>query len=155
PTVPASALPHEQDFIVTKGILKSISHFSQADPQRIATITHEINNYMLQLKRMRLQDAMLGKGSKQIMQQSITGLLFLLLGFPLYLYVLLHNYIPYIIPSRVARAITTEEEWFAPIMLTTGIFTFPIFYSLQLWLMLQWLDLNAVELALYFLSLPL
>jgi glycerol-3-phosphate O-acyltransferase / dihydroxyacetone phosphate acyltransferase len=154
-TIPTIALPHEQDFIVTKGIIKSINYFSQTDPQRIATIKQEINNYTLQLKRMRLQDAMVGKGSKQVIQQSIFGLLFLLAGFPFYLYGLLHNYIPYIIPSRVARAVTTEEEWFAPIMLTAGIFTFPIFYGLELWLVHLWLNFDTLQLILYFVSLPL
>lgn len=155
PAAPATALPHEQDFILTKGIVKSISHFSQTEPQRVATIKQELNQYTQQLQRFRLQDPVLGKPSRYVIRQSIIGLLFILVGFPLYLYGLVHNYIPYIIPSKVARAFTREEEWFAPIMLTTGIFTFPVFYGLEVWLVNKWLELGSAALVLYFLSLPL
>ena len=154
PTVPASALPHEQDFIVTKGIIKSINHFSQAEPDRVTTIKCELNNYTRQLQRLGIQDPVLSKESSDVLKQSIVGLLYIVIGFPLYLSGLVHNYIPYIIPSKVARAVTKEEEWFAPIMLTTGIFTFPIVYGLELWLAHEWLHLDGFKLLLYFLSLP-
>ncbi|MEJ8758623.1 lysophospholipid acyltransferase family protein [Pontibacter sp. H259] len=155
PTVPTIALPHEQDFILTKGIVKSISHFSQTDPERVATIKQELNNYTNQLKRLHLQDPVLTKESRDVMTQSFIGLLYLLVGFPVYLYGLVHNYLPYIIPSKIARTVTKEQEWFAPIMLTTGIFTFPIFYALEVWLANNWFEVNGLELILYFLSLPL
>ncbi|MBB6611514.1 1-acyl-sn-glycerol-3-phosphate acyltransferase [Pontibacter sp. Tf4] len=155
PAAPATALPHEQDFMLTKGIVKSIHHFSQTEPGRVATIQQELNNYNRQLKRLHLQDPLLGKESRHVLQQSIIGLVYLVVGFPLYLYGLVHNYVPYIIPSKVARAVTREEEWFAPIMLTTGIFSFPIFYALEVWFLHQWLHPNTLELILYLLSLPL
>ncbi|NDK56786.1 lysophospholipid acyltransferase family protein [Pontibacter fetidus] len=154
-TVPASALPHEQDFVLTKGIVKSISHFSQTDPTRVATIKQALNHYMLQLKRLHLQDPLVSKASPDVMKQSIAGLLYLIVGLPVYLFGLVHNYIPYLLPARVARAVTTEEEWFAPIMLTTGIFTFPICYSLEVWLAHEWLNLHGIALLVYFVSLPL
>ncbi|WP_162428501.1 lysophospholipid acyltransferase family protein [Pontibacter pudoricolor] len=155
PIVPAGALPQEQDFIVTKGIIKSITHFSQTEPDRIATIKQELSNYTRQLQRLGIQDPVLSKESSDVMKQSIIGLLYIILGFPIYLFGLVHNYIPYIVPSKVARAVTKEEEWFAPIMLTVGIFTFPICYGLELWLAHEWLNIAGIKLLLYFLSLPL
>ncbi|MBC5776004.1 1-acyl-sn-glycerol-3-phosphate acyltransferase [Pontibacter sp. KCTC 32443] len=155
PTAPATALPHEQDFILTKGIIRSISHFSQTEPERVATIKQELNSYTKQLQRLGLQDPVLSKERQDVLTQSIIGLLYLVIGFPLYLYGLIHNYIPYIIPSKVARAVTKEQEWFAPIMLTTGIFTFPIFYGLEVWAAAKWVSIDGVKLILYFLSLPL
>ncbi|WP_162053577.1 lysophospholipid acyltransferase family protein [Pontibacter pamirensis] len=151
PDVPA----HEQDFLLTKAIVKSIGYFSQTAPARVLALKQKLNNYMLQLKRLRLQDAVMGKQSTTILQQSLLSLLYLVMGFPAYLYGLLHNYIPYIIPSRVARAVTKEEEWYAPIMLTVGIFTFPLFYLIAGWLVVDLLDLTWPWALLYFLSLPL
>lgn len=155
PTVPVGALPHEQDFIVTKGIIKSITHFSQTEPDRITTIKQELSNYTKQLQRLGIQDPVLSKESHDVMKQSIIGLLYIVIGFPFYLFGLVHNYIPYIVPSKIARAVTKEEEWFAPIMLTAGIFTFPICYGLEIWLAHGWLNIDGLELLLYFLSLPL
>ena len=151
----ATALPHEQDFIVTKGIVKSIHYFGQTEPERVAVIKQELSSYLQQLQRLHLQDPVLEKGRGDVLLQSITGLVYLLLGLPFYLFGVVHNYIPYIIPSRVARAVTKEEEWFAPIMLTTGIFTFPVFYSLEAWLLHHWLHPGSLNLVLYLVSLPL
>ncbi|PRY06056.1 1-acyl-sn-glycerol-3-phosphate acyltransferase [Pontibacter ummariensis] len=152
-TVPAR-LP-EQDFLLTKAIVRSVSYFSQVAPERVAALKRDLSNYRLQLKRLHLQDAVLGKGKQEVLRQSLLSLLFLVLGLPVYLYGLLHNYLPYLIPSKIARAVTQEEEWYAPIMLTAGIFTFPVFYLLKAWLAAELLDLSLTWLLTYFLSLPL
>jgi glycerol-3-phosphate O-acyltransferase / dihydroxyacetone phosphate acyltransferase len=154
-TVPSQARPHEQDFLHAQAIVRSISHFSQAQPGRVAALKQKLNSYMLQLKRLRLQDALMGKRNDVVLRQAIFNLLYLVLGLPLYLYGLLHNYLPYIIPSKVAGAVTKEEEWHAPVMLTVGIFTFPLFYLLEIWLVQSWLHLALPWSVLYFLSLPL
>ncbi|WP_439880533.1 lysophospholipid acyltransferase family protein [Pontibacter sp. MBLB2868] len=150
----SGATNYEYDFKITKAIVKSISYFGQTAPARVVHLKQGINSYMLQLKRLRLQDAVLGKGEDIVVRQSILGLLYLVLGMPLYLYGLVHNYLPYIIPAKIARAITKEEEWYAPIMLTAGIFSFPVFYFLEVWLAWHLLDLEPQWLILYFLSLP-
>lgn len=152
---PVAIAAHEHDFILTKAIVKSVSYFSQKAPQRVAALKQEINDYLLQLKRLRLQDAVLGKSRDSIVRQSLLGLLYLVLGFPVYLYGLAQNYIPYIIPSRVARAVTREEEWHAPIMLTVGIFSFPLFYFLEAWLVWRWFTPDVFVFILYLFSLPL
>ena len=83
------------------------------------------------------------------------SILYLLAGFPVYLYGLINNYIPYIIPSKVARLITKDEVYMAPIMMTTGIFSFSICYILQV-LFFHQLTGNIIWLTLlYGLSLPL
>jgi 1-acyl-sn-glycerol-3-phosphate acyltransferase len=153
-TAPAQAAPHEQDFLLTKAIVRSISHFSQTQPVRVVALKQKLSSYMLQLRRLRLQDTLMGKRSDTVLRQSILNLLYLVLGLPLYLYGLLHNYLPYIIPSKVARAVTKEEEWHAPIMLTVGIFTFPLFYLLEVWLVQDSFELPLPWAVLYFLSLP-
>lgn len=152
---PLSGAAHEHDFILTRAIVKSITYFSRTAPERVAALKQSISNYMLQLKRLRLQDAVLGKSKDIIVRQSILGLLYLVLGLPVYLYGLVHNYLPYIIPSRVARAVTREEEWYAPIMLTVGIFSFPLFYFLEAWLAWELYSPSTPWLALYLISLPL
>ena len=154
-TAPTDAPVHEQDFLLTKAIVKSIEHFSQTEPVRVVVLKQKLTNYMLQLKRLRLQDAVMGKRNKTVLRQSLLSFLYLAAGFPIYLYGLFHNYVPYMIPSKVARAVTKEEEWYAPIMLTVGIFTFPLFYLLAGWLVADLLGLSLPWLLLYLLSLPL
>ncbi len=143
----------EQDFLVTKAILRSMNYFTQAQPERVQSIKAKLAGYTLQLQRLQLHDAILGKGNRQLFMQSMGAVLYLVLGLPVYLYGLVNNYIPYIIPSKVADLLTEEEEFRAPIMLTTGIFSFPILYTLQAIIFWQ-LTHSSTWLLLYLLSLP-
>jgi len=56
-----------------------------------------------------------------------------LLLFPAYLFGLLTNYLPYILPSQVYRLTGLELEYKAPVQLVTGLLTFPLFYALEVW----------------------
>lgn len=152
---PSDTPSHLQDFLLTRAIVSSINYFSQKDPVRVAALKQKLGDYMLQLRRLRLKDEAMGLRRKTVLQQSLLRVLFLMLGLPVYGYGLLHNYLPYIIPSKVARAATREEEWYAPIMLTVGIFTFPLFYLLEVWLVRDLLQLPWAWTVLYLLSLPL
>ncbi len=152
---PVTMPAHEHDFRMSRAIVRSINYFSQTDPKRVAALKKSISAYMLELKRLRLRDALLGKGKAAIIRQSALGLLYMILGFPVYIYGLIHNYIPYIIPSKVAQAITKEQEWRSPIMLSVGIFTFPLFYILEVWLVATWFHPQTSWLIVYMVSLPL
>ncbi|WP_347159527.1 lysophospholipid acyltransferase family protein [Pontibacter chitinilyticus] len=152
---PVGATPHEKDFLLTKGLVKSIIYFSQTQPDRVEELRQQITGYLQQLHHLHLQDALLGKGKRTVLQQSISLSLYLLLGLPVYFYGLLHNYLPYLIPSRIAHAATKEEEWYAPIMLTAGIFTFPLAYALECWLAAEITGATLPAMLLYVVSLPL
>ncbi|WP_161888979.1 lysophospholipid acyltransferase family protein [Pontibacter russatus] len=152
---PSDAPAHLQDFLLTRAIVSSINYFSQKDPVRVAALKQKLGDYMEQLRRLRLRDEAMGLRRDTVLQQSLLRVLFLVLGLPVYGYGLLHNYLPYIIPAKAARAATHEEEWHAPIMLTVGIFTFPLFYLLEVWLARELLQLSWAWTTLHLLSLPL
>ncbi|MBF9255296.1 1-acyl-sn-glycerol-3-phosphate acyltransferase [Pontibacter sp. 172403-2] len=153
--VPPLATTYEKEFLLTKGIVRSINYFYRTQPERVAVIRQKLQNYMLQLHRLHLQDTLVGQGRKSVLWQFLRLTVYLVLGFPAYVFGLLHNYVPYIIPSKIARAVTHEEEWHAPIMLTAGIFTFPLAYTSEVWLLSQVWQPATAAILLYLLSLPL
>ncbi len=61
----------------------------------------------------------------------ITGyfLKFLIL-FPLYLAGLLFNYIPYIVPAKIFKALKLDIEYRAPVQMIIGLISFPLYYGL-------------------------
>ena len=69
-----------------------------------------------------------------------TTLLYLILGLPVFLWGVITNYIPYIIPSKLADKLSFEQEFRAPIMMTAGIFTFAFYYALQIWAVHAWFN---------------
>jgi len=152
--VPVPAPRHEQDFLVTKAIVKSMAHFIGTQPERVARFRDKVAAYNRLRSELGLQNTPYENTSSPQLWPYVRTTLLLVAGFPLYLYGLVNNYIPYIIPSKVADALTEEEEFLAPIMLTIGIFSFPLCYSLQalfFWEMMP----SYLYLLLYLVSLPL
>ena len=152
--VPVPAPRHEQDFLVTKAIVKSMAHFIGTQPERVARFRDKVAAYNRLRSELGLQNTPYENTSSPQLWPNVRTTLLLVAGFPLYLYGLVNNYIPYIIPSKVADALTEEEEFLAPIMLTIGIFSFPLCYSLQalfFWEMMP----SYLYLLLYLVSLPL
>ncbi len=53
---------------------------------------------------------------------------------PLYMFGLLINYVPYILPSKIFEALKIDIEYKTPVEMTVGLITFPLFYILEIWL---------------------
>jgi glycerol-3-phosphate O-acyltransferase / dihydroxyacetone phosphate acyltransferase len=149
----------EQDYLMTKAIIHALEHFQEHEPERVKNFQPKIDKYLGYLRRLDLNDEVFAKKSlgKNIFIESIRTAFYFLLGFPLYLYGLINNYIPYIIPSQVAAYITrlaNFPEYTAPVMLVTGVLTFTFFYLLQFGLC-YWLVGNIWWAWGYLLSLPI
>lgn len=155
-TITLSEIPKEQEFLMSKGIVDAINHFEIHDLQRIESFRPKIQRYLQNLQRLKLNDEYFGKQKQKsnIFWDSLKDVLLLVFGFPLYAYSLLNNYIPYIIPSKVAVRMTKYNEYIAPIMMVTGIFTFGIFYPLQIFLV-YYFSQSVWLTVLYGLSLPI
>ena len=149
----------EQDYLITKGIVDAVRHFEEKEPERIKDFKPKIHNYLKNLKRLDLSDEVFIKEVKNqgLFWASLQTAVYFIIGFPLFIYGSINNYIPYIIPSKVAIKLvkmTEVEEYMAPVMLITGIFTFSFFYILQIVLMHLIFGNWWITLA-YFVSLPI
>ncbi|WP_035558719.1 lysophospholipid acyltransferase family protein [Hymenobacter sp. IS2118] len=139
------------NFQFSQTLLQALAWFEQNAPSRLVALRQQLQTYLRDLRTHRLTDEAL-EGQRR---GTIAGLLNLALGLPVWLYGLLNNYLPYILPSAVARRATKEVEFVAPIMLTVGMFTFPLAYALQAAAVHHWLTHDWRLTALYVLSLPL
>jgi 1-acyl-sn-glycerol-3-phosphate acyltransferase len=147
----------EGEFLLTKNIVDAIRYFERQQPEKLSDIRQQIADYTRNLKRLKLNDDVFDqeKKSRNSVLSIAASILYILIGFPVYLYGLITNYVPYIIPSKVARLITKDEVYMAPIMMTTGIFSFSICYILQIVYFNMLIGNNIWLTILYSLSLPL
>ncbi|MES2732312.1 MAG: lysophospholipid acyltransferase family protein [Bacteroidota bacterium] len=144
------------EFQLSQGIVEAIHHFETHQPEKLADLQRHLEDYWGKLQKLNLRDETVeasGKGKQ--LWSSLGALLYAVVGFPVYLYGLVNNYVPYIIPSKVARLITREEVYMAPIMMVTGIFSFSLFYALQTWAFHQFTGGLGWQTVLYVISLPL
>ncbi|MBK8228462.1 MAG: 1-acyl-sn-glycerol-3-phosphate acyltransferase [Flavobacteriales bacterium] len=79
----------------------------------------------------------------------------LLLLAPLYLFGLITNYLPYILPSQVFKASRLDIEYKAPVQMIVGLICFPMFYALETWAFHQYIDEGAWTNLLFALALPI
>ena len=144
--------PHTlyDNFQLSQTLLQALAWFDHHAPARLVAMRLQLQTYLESLRRHRLTDGAL----EDQRRGTIAGLLNLVLGLPVWLYGVLNNYLPYILPSMVAVRATKEVEFVAPIMLVVGMLTFPLAYGLQAAAVHHWLTHDWRLTALYVLSLP-
>jgi hypothetical protein len=138
------------NFQLSQTLLQAVAWFEQHEPDRLALARTQFQEYLAQLRQHRISDAAL-EGQRR---GTLAGLLNLVLGGPLWLYGVVNNYLPYILPSVVAKRATKEVEFVAPIMLVVGMLTFPLAYALQAAAVQHWITHDWRLTALYLISLP-
>jgi len=143
--------PSKEDFLITKSIVEAATYFESHQPLRFVAVKQEIQEYVNLLNRLGLKEETLSRHNR--FPQRLRRGLFLLLGFPIYLYGLILNYLPYIIPSWAASFLHKDVTYRAPLMMLTGIFTFTGFYVLESYYFYQWLWQGWLT-VLFALSLP-
>ena len=97
-------------------------------PERLAALRQRLPAYLSELQKYRLDDAALDAERRG----SVAGLLNLVLGFPIWIFGALTNYLPYVLPSMIAHRATKDLEFVAPIMMVVGMFTFSLGYAIEL-----------------------
>ncbi len=138
------------NFQLSRTLLQAVPWAEQAFPERLAAARARFETYLGELHRHRLSDEALDSQRRG----STASLLNLVLGAPVWLYGVLNNYLPYILPSAVAKRATKDVEFVAPIMLVVGMLTFPLAYALQIAAVQHWLTHDWRLTLLYGLSLP-
>lgn len=146
----------EEDFKATKGLEEALRYFKETDIDRVATLKNNLESYFHNLNQLKLHDDLFENAAERqsFFKAGVAQLGYLIFGFPIWLYGLVNNYLPYILPSKIAYMATDYEEYIAPAMMFLGIFTFSIFYSVQIWAVQHYLGMGWLTL-LYALSLPL
>ncbi|UYZ62362.1 lysophospholipid acyltransferase family protein [Hymenobacter weizhouensis] len=121
------------NFQLSRTLLRAVRYFEKHDAARLGDIREKLHAYHQELARLRLTDeALETRGTAGTRRnRALAAGAKLVLGAPLYVYGVINNYVPYIIPSVVARRATKEVEFVAPIMLVTGMVTFSLCYAAQ------------------------
>ncbi|HRH69676.1 MAG TPA: lysophospholipid acyltransferase family protein [Flavobacteriales bacterium] len=79
----------------------------------------------------------------------------LLLLAPIYLFGLITNYLPYILPSLVFKASRSDIEYKAAVQMIVGLISFPLFYGPGAWAFHHFVDHRTWTNVLFLLALPI
>jgi glycerol-3-phosphate O-acyltransferase/dihydroxyacetone phosphate acyltransferase len=147
---------NEAVFILSKNITKSVAYFVENKPVFANEMHKRINDYLININRLGLSDSHLNKDnkSKSFFSNTVKAFFTIILGFPIYLYGLINNYLAFEIPGIIAEKTIKQLEYRGPIAMVTGTFTFLIFYSIQIFMVWNYTH-HLVITVFYAISLPL
>ena len=116
-------------FLLSKEIVKVVSHFYRTDRPRVLHFKKMIDGYFRHMDLLKLRDSQVQSTGTR---QNLFGYyLLLILCFPLFLYGYINNIIPYKLTSYLAFRMTKREDFHGSMKLALGLLIFLIFYILQ------------------------
>jgi len=144
------------DFLITKNIIEVVNYYSVIDPQKVLAMKNRLNNYFKALDELGIDDNGISKSLKKqsFLGSNFQSVLFIISGFPIYVYGIVNNFLAFEIPGFIARKTTKTIEFRGAIGMVGGVFTFSLFYTLQIAAVWKYSHSEWITLT-YGLSLPL
>lgn len=146
-----------EEFRLTKELAKAIQYFQINSEETFQHIKNLIEEYveLIDEAEVKHSDNKRQKSESRTTVNQVLRIIYLIVGLPLYFTGMIQNYIPYKLPFFIAKKITKEIEYHAPIMLSVGILIFPLCYSLLVIGFYHLISTSALHLIIYFAFLPL
>ncbi len=144
------------DFTLTKNIVEAVEYYVLNDPERAEKMRVRIKEYLKNLNTIGITDADIGadQENRSLIKSSLKAFFTIILGFPLFVYGWINNILAFEIPGWITNKITPVIEYRGAIGMVLGMFTFLIFYTLQINLAWDFSHIQWLTIA-YALSLPL
>ncbi|RPH79934.1 MAG: hypothetical protein EHM88_13495 [Candidatus Rokuibacteriota bacterium] len=139
---------------LSRSIADALRHFKAADPARVESLWQRIQAYRSLLAQYRVRDEVVRARRQRLPTR--TRLVYswdAIVGLPFFGYGAVVNALPYYVPRWLARRMARKETDYATIRLLASIVAFPLFWSLETWLVARMA--GAGWAAVFALSLPL
>jgi glycerol-3-phosphate O-acyltransferase/dihydroxyacetone phosphate acyltransferase len=117
---------------ISKEIASVVNAATIAHPEKISDLKQQVDIYREGLKEIGVRDwLMRPKGVESIGGSGLLmDFLYFVLLFPLWIFGMITNYVPYKVPYALAQKIVKHMEWHASISGTVGTFLWQIWYGL-------------------------
>lgn len=120
---------------LSRTIADAVAHFEQHDPERVERLWAGVRRYQAMLAAHQVRDqavrarAERSPGRARLRRSGEASL-----GLPLFAYGLLVNGLPYLVPRWLARRTARKETDYATTRLLASIVAFPLFWTLEIWI---------------------
>jgi len=147
----------KRSLLVRKQLADALHHLQGTQPELYARTSAQLLGFFEALHTDRITT---GFHTDAYRQKSFALLCLgylaeLVLLAPLYLFGLVTNYLPYILPSLVFKTSRMEVEYKAPVQMVVGLICFPLFYAMEVWAFHRFIDPRIWTAALFLLALPI
>lgn len=138
--------------------LSKVLHYIEKNNNNLYQDTQaKVNSFFNQLKSEGLTigfftDRFLKKKRMMVTLGYFLTFIFLL---PIYIFGVLVNFLPYILPAKIFEALNIDIEYKTSVALATGLITFPLFYTIEVWLFRYYVSAELWQSLLLLVLLPL
>jgi 1-acyl-sn-glycerol-3-phosphate acyltransferase len=122
----------EGEFIIIQNIVHTVNYYLKNEPQYLEKMQFRIKSYLKNLNALHINDSDISTNKMPSMFEKIKIIFYFIIGFPLYLFGLINNILPFEIPGFLAVRIVKSKDYKGAIGLVLGMFTFIGFYSFQI-----------------------
>jgi glycerol-3-phosphate O-acyltransferase / dihydroxyacetone phosphate acyltransferase len=139
---------------LARSIADAVRHFKASDPVRVETLWQRLQAYRALLAQYRVRDEVVRTRRQRLPAR--TRLVYswdAIVGLPFFGYGAAVNALPYYVPRWLAHRMARRETDYATIRLLASIVAFPLFWSLETWLVAR--AAGAGWAAAFAVSLPL
>lgn len=132
-------LSPEKHFQRTKKMIDRLHQIKEHSSATFEALSTKLKAYFQALEQLKTSDWVVAGAKSSTLALSVKFLL-LVLGFPLFLFGWINNYLPAKIPALLVKKLKLYVGYGATVKAISGMLTFPIFYFLQYKLVGNWLD---------------
>ncbi len=118
-----------QDFYLSKDIVKAVEYFAKHKPKKLENFEKKIGIYLSNLKRLNIRDTQVR--TSRVSLNLLWKLTYFALGFPLFLYGLITNFIPFKLAEFISNKIPAREDFVGSVKLGVGMMIFLILYIIE------------------------
>jgi 1-acyl-sn-glycerol-3-phosphate acyltransferase len=120
----------EKDVERMKRIFAGLEHIQHTQPERLGEINDLVYRIRWRLEKYAIKSDFLDRRYKPWMfaRQLTFSVLFLLLGFPFYVFGFVHNYAQYKLVDVLTLRMVKDIEYYAPVALLLSILIYPLTY---------------------------
>jgi glycerol-3-phosphate O-acyltransferase/dihydroxyacetone phosphate acyltransferase len=118
-----------QNFYLSKEIVKAVNYFFEKSQARVMRVNDMINDYLDGLGQLALKDALFRRS--RVYNARFLKLSLLVLGFPVFVYGFVNNYLPYKSAAVLSARMVKRPDFRGSLQLALGMFAFLIFYAIQ------------------------
>ena len=134
--------PKDVDLVrLSRGIVEAVRWFKTREPERVESLWQHIQSYRALLAEHRVRDdAVRAWRERRPPRERLKHGWEAVAGFPLFVYGLVVNALPYYIPRWLSRRLAHKETDYMTIRLLASMVTYPLFWALETWLVSRWAD---------------
>lgn len=128
------ALRSVDPFRLSRTIVDAVTYFKTREPERVERIWRRIRAYRAMLAAYRVRDETLRGVTHPVGARRARRIVEAIAGLPVFVWGLAGSGLPYAIPRWIARRVASKETDYATVRLLSSIVAFPLFWSLEVWI---------------------